>query len=124
MLIDLDGNEIKYVPYQDQFDLRNRRLTPDEQHAIEEEINRRVDEQETDEGLIFCSSFIAGSDWSGTPFQRLYEICGEDEEVAKLFYGQWCWFTLMNRPDRFRFERIEHLGPDRICGLTYWRSDN
>lgn len=122
MLLDENGSPIQNVPHQGEFDLRNGRLTAAQQDALEDEINRRVDENEDENReLIFCSSWIAGADWSNTPLDPLYHVCGQDEEVAKLFWGQWCWYTLSRRPDCFMFERFDHLGPDRICGLTYWR---
>ena len=121
MLLDGDGNPIHRVPHQEDIELRNRRLTAAQQESIEQDINRRIDESEKNGELIFCSSWIAGSDWSNTPLAPLYDVCGQDEEVAKLYWGQWCWYALMNRADCFMFERIDHLEPERICGLTYWR---
>lgn len=84
---------------------------------IHQELDRRFQERELD-----TSSWIPGSDWSGTVFDPIYYACGEDPNAAALFFGLIVWQVVMDRVDCWSFGRYEKDAVP-IKGLTYFRID-
>ena len=72
---------------------------------------------------IETSSWIPGSDWSGTVFQPIYEkACNQDESAAAKFFGLILWHVVMEHEEWWSFGRYK-LGNIPIDGLTYFRID-
>jgi hypothetical protein len=93
MLYSIDGNKIENVPHKSDYDWLRSRLTQSEYLAIIEAIHRDMNRIE-----IFNSSFLPGKDWTDTPFQPIYEICG-DQDQAALMYGLMCWVAVQDHSD-------------------------
>ena len=115
MLFDIDGNKIMQIPHRYDYDVWRSRLTHDELQAIQDELNQRVSGTE-----VHTSSWIPGSDWTGTVYQPIYDACQDQESAAK-FFGLFLWEVMMNREgEAWCFGRYEKDGIP-IEGLTYFR---
>lgn len=90
---------------------------PQAYQRIHDELHGRFDGREVD-----TSSWIPGSDWTGTVFQSIYDACGEDPSAAALFFGLLVWQVVMDREDCWSFGRYEKGGIP-IRGMTYFRID-
>ena len=85
---------------------------------IHDELNCRFDSREVD-----TSSWIPGSDWTGSVFEPVYIACNFDEVASALFFGLLVWQVLMDREDCWSFGRYEKSGVP-IKGMTYFRIDS
>jgi len=92
-------------------------VDPQAYQRIHHELQARFDGREVD-----TSSWIPGSDWTGTVFQPIYEACGEDPSAAALFFGLLVWQVVMDREDCWSFGRYDKEGIP-IRGMTYFRID-
>ena len=93
------------------------RVDPAAYNRIHDELNARFSAREVD-----TSSWIPGSDWTGTVFQPIYQACGGDQIAAGLFFGLLVWQVVMDRDDCWSFGRYEKSGVP-IRGMTYFRID-
>jgi len=94
------------------------RLGPDHVEKIEAEINRMIDEKPN---RIHTSSWMPGNDWTGTPFQAIYEIaCEFDQYQSALCFGLMVQHVFLTRPEMWYFGKFEKDG-DEIRGLTYFQ---
>jgi len=100
MLIDIDtGKVIGQVPFQRDFGTLRGRLTAAEFEAMVGRINELIDASRSE---IATAGWLPGSDWTGTPFQPIYEKAARsDFQRAALFFGQLVWYTIMKRPERW-----------------------
>lgn len=92
-------------------------VDPGAYSRIHNELNSRFDTRQVD-----TSSWIPGSDWTGTVWQPIYYACGEDAVTAGLFFGLLVWQIVMDREDCWSFGRYEKEGIP-IRGMTYFRID-
>ena len=118
MLFNIDSNKIDWIPYYAEYETwKNRleQLDPKAFQKIVDELNRRVNGSE-----VHTSSWIPGSNWSGTVFQPIYDACLDEESAAK-FFGLILWEVMMKRKgEAWCFGRYEKDGIP-IEGLTYFR---
>jgi hypothetical protein len=119
MLIDVEtGKHIEQVPFHRDFDVLRARLTEAEFEAMVSRINELID---TSADEIATAGWLPGSDWTGTPFQPIYDKAARrDFQRAALFFGQLVWFTIMRRPERWGSGRYQVDGRD-IGSRTYFR---
>jgi len=120
MLYAIDGNgnvkRIDHIPYAKDYQQWKSKLTPDEYQSIEDAINDLIDGDE-----IHTSSWMPGSDWTGTAFMPIYDkACKRDTTAAGLFFGLIVYKVVMERPDKWSFGRYEKDGIP-IKGMTYFR---
>lgn len=109
---------IQHVPHQPEYGRWRQRLDLIDRNAysrIHARLNERFDDREVD-----TSSWMPGSDWNASPFQPIYEACGQDQEAAALFFGLLVWQVAMDRTDHWSFGRYERDGMP-IKGMTYFR---
>ncbi|OQA95611.1 MAG: hypothetical protein BWY23_02359 [Spirochaetes bacterium ADurb.Bin218] len=119
MLISLvDGYEIDYIPHSKEFYYFKNRLSDEEFNLIVKELNSRIDTNE-----IHTSSWMPGSDWTGTVYEPIYtKACKNDFENSAKFFGLILWYVIMNRPEKWSFGRY-YKNEIPIRGLTYFRID-
>lgn len=119
MLIDVENREpISRIPHRDDFERWCARLPDEDYAAIVEELNAKIDGDE-----VHTSSWMPGSDWTGTVFQPIYsKACNHDVDAAARFFGLILWVVMQERPDCWAFGRYERDGV-LIEGLTYFRVD-
>jgi len=119
MIYSLDTQSyIHTIPHRREFNTWRSRLSNEEYNTIVNELNNRIEG-----GEIHTSSWIPGSDWTGTVFQPIYEkACRHDIEAAGKFFGLILWSVLLERDDVWAFGRYEKDGIP-IEGLTYFKLD-
>lgn len=110
------GSYIETIPHRKDYDKWRRGLSDAEYDAIYNELSSRISGSE-----IETSSWIPGSNWSGTVYQPIYEkACGYDENASAKFFGLILWQVVMEHDDTWSFGRYK-LGNVPIEGLTYFR---
>jgi len=115
-----DRTKINHVPHSRDYHrwcAALDRIDPGAYKRIHDWLDSRFDAREVD-----TSSWIPGADWIGTVFEPIYWACGENPEVAALFFGLLVWKVVMDRKDCWSFGRYEKGGIP-IKGMTYFRID-
>jgi len=93
------------------------RLGPD-LDQIEKRLNGMIDGDR-----IHTAGWMPGHDWTGTPFQRIYEVCGSDEDEAGRCFGLIVWKVFEKRPDSWASAHGMQHGQE-IRSRTYFRWPN
>ncbi len=70
MIIDVLTQKVLGMPRQQDFDVLRGRLSDDEFRAIVARINTLIDGAG---GRIATAGWLPGNDWTGTPFQAIYD---------------------------------------------------
>ncbi len=117
MLVDLmTGTTIISVPYAHEYQTFLSRMTAVEIHAIEDALNAKIDADR-----IHTAGWMPGSDWTGTPFQAIYEKAARRSfEAAARCFGLIVWDVFMKRPEKWTSGRFEKDG-EQIGSRTYFR---
>lgn len=117
MLYSIESNTyINGIPHQADYDRWRNGVSDLEFQAIFDELNSRISDSQ-----IETSSWIPGSDWTGTVFQPIYEkACQYDQGAAAKFFGLILWKVVMQHEKVWSFGRYK-LGDVPIEGLTYFR---
>lgn len=103
---------IKDSPRQDFFDQCRCKLTDAEYDAIVLELNQRISGDE-----VHTSSWMPGSDWSGTVFEPIYtKGCGGDKNASAKFFGLIVWRVFQDHIDKWSFARYPSSK-----GMTYFK---
>jgi hypothetical protein len=116
MLVDLmTGAPINRVPFGAEYRRFLSRMSGPEIAAIKGRLNDMIDDTE-----IQTAGWMPGKDWSGTPFQVIYEKAARfNEDVAARCFGLMVWEVFMERPERWtsgRFEKDGELGAEPTSG--------
>ncbi len=127
---------VRRLSHQPEFDEVWLRIPADHRAAIEEEINRRLDDlvasPDPNWGSITNTSIEGGKvnpttgirgDWSGTVFQPIFDACGHDETAAGMFYGNVWKRVIIERQESWIGYRPEPTFPQRgitLGGKTYF----
>jgi hypothetical protein len=115
-LYNVEGSLITSTPHKDKYDLIRGRITQDQEDAIIEEIHKKINDVE-----IFSASFLPGSDWTGTPFQCIYEACGQDQQEAGYAYGIFCWIAVQRHGEKWICYKSEEPNKQLGLGWTYFK---
>ena len=117
MLYSLDSEEyIKRIPHRSDYERWRRGISDAEYQAIYDHLRSMLDVAK-----IETSSWIPGSDWTGTVYQPIYEkACLYDEHASAKFFGLILWHVVMEHDKVWSFGRYK-LGDIPIEGLTYFR---
>ena len=120
MLYSVDvGEYVNYIPHEKDFKSWRGRLTDAEYNAIVDELNTLIAGDE-----IHTSSWIPGSDWSGTVYDPIYrKACLQNPETSGLCFGLFLWVAIQNHAEVWGFGRYEKNGTP-INGMTYFRLNN
>lgn len=143
MLNDIDENggvrELQDIDYRERFDSKWSEFTAKERHVIDAEINHLldalIDDPNPNWGSIMNTSIEGGKvnpftgvpgDWSGTPWQPIWERCGQSNEQAALFFGTLWKLRIIERPELWigiRNTERRPTFPNRnfnLAGKTYF----
>lgn len=118
MLYSLDDlqHPITDVPHAREYHVWRDRLTKQQYDEIVAKLNELVDGDE-----VHTSSWMPGSNWSGTPFQPIWEFaCAKNVDAAAKCFGLILWEVMMARSEDWSFDRFEKNNVP-IEGLTYFR---
>ena len=117
MLVDMmSGKVITQVPFFQQYRVWMARMTPAEIVAIKDELNTMIDGTE-----IQTSSWMPGADWTGTPFEPIYnKAARRNQDLAAKCFGLMVWDVFMARPEKWTSGRFEKDG-EPIGGRTYFQ---
>ena len=69
---------------------------------------------------IHTSSWIPGSNWSGTVYAPIYQAANQDEELAAKYFGLILWVVVIEHHDTWSSGHYEKDGIP-IKGRTYFR---
>jgi hypothetical protein len=132
--------DVSHLSHQQDFNRVWLSMTLVQRTAIEEEINRRLDDliasPNPNWGSITNTSIEGGKpgpvtgirgDWTGTVFLPIYEACGCNEELAGMFYGNVWKKVIIDRPERWIGIRSDPTFPQRgitLEGKTYFLDSN
>jgi len=139
-LREVDGSgrvhEVRSMSHRRDFDRVWLSISASERAAIEAEINRRLDHLITSPdpnwGSITNTSIEGGKtspetgvkgDWSGTVFLPIYFACGENQELAGMFYGNVWKKVIIDRRERWVGIRPDPTFSQRgitLLGKTYF----
>jgi hypothetical protein len=93
-------------------------LTKDEFKAIIGRINELINDAG---GEIATAGWLPGRNWSGTPFDPIYQkAAGKNQSLAGKLFGLCVWYTVATRSDDWMSGRYEKDGRD-IGSRTYFR---
>jgi hypothetical protein len=146
MLRDIDENggvrEMHDIDYRDRFDRKWSEFTPGEQQAIDAEIERLLDALVENPsarwGSIMNTSIVGGAvnpatgvpgDWSGTPWQPIWERHGRSDVQAALFFGTLWKLRIIERPEQWVGVRTTDSNPTfpnrgiNLAGKTYFLAE-
>jgi hypothetical protein len=94
-----------------------RLVTPAELQRIEDALNHHINTVGASQ--IITTSWIPGSDWTGTPYEPIWWAV-QDWDLARFFFGLIVWSVMMKRREDWSFGRYPKKVGD-IIGLTYFR---
>ena len=114
-LYNVEGKLIHTIPHKDKYDFIQAQLTQAQEDTIIEEIHRKIADVE-----IFSASFLPGSNWTGTPFQCLYDIC-ENQQEAGYLYGIMCWIAVQKHGDEWVCYKSDEKTKQLGLGWTYYK---
>jgi hypothetical protein len=111
------GDPVQKLPYEDDYNRAVADMAAAEVAAIFDELNAMIDQDE-----IHTSSWMPGSDWSGTVFSPIYnKAANKSYERSAQIFGLMVFKTFMERPEDWYTGRFEKDGRP-IGGRTYFRS--
>ena len=118
MLSSIEMNPINTVWYKKFFDASKQWLSEGEYQAMMDELNRIVQRSLDDNNKVVVSSFIPGSDWTGTVWEPIYtKACGFDFDHAAQFFGLLVCQALIDRKETWYFIKQESAAK----GMIYFR---
>jgi len=117
MLVDMmSGTPIARVPYEQEYRRFMSRLTAEEISAAKARLDGLIDGTE-----IQTAGWMPGKDWTGTPFQPIYEKAARySEGTAARCFGLMVWEVFMERPEKWTSGRFEKDG-EPIGSRTYFQ---
>ena len=118
MIVDLDTRRpITRPAHADTWRLIEKRLSKSEIDGIVEAIHAKIGEDDE----IKVAGWMPGSDWTGTPFQIIYEKAGHHSfELAALMFGSLAWEAFIRHPDEWLTTKTTFSGRD-IENRVYFR---
>tara|TARA_R110002072_G_scaffold30353_2_gene94844 strand:+ start:3477 stop:3854 length:378 start_codon:yes stop_codon:yes gene_type:complete len=116
-LFSIDSHEyVDRMIHEASFNRCKARLSAQAYDTIVQELASRFDADE-----VQTSSWIPGSDWTGTIWEPIYsKACMGDVTQAALFFGLLVWRVALDHPEVWGFGRYQLNGKD-IAGMTYFR---
>ncbi len=119
MLVDMmSGKVVSSVPYEREYRDFMSRLTDSDIAAIKSCLNEMIDGDE-----IHTAGWMPGSDWTGTPFDPIYQKAARKSFAASArCFGLMVWEVFMERPEKWTSGRFEKDG-EEIGSRTYFRTD-
>ncbi len=125
MLSSIDMNIVNTVWHKKFFDASKSYLSDDDYQAMIDELNRVVQKSLDDNSDIVVSSFIPGSDWSGTVWDPIYtKACGFDFDYSAQFFGLLVCQVLIDRKETWYFLKQEATARGMIYFIPQKKSED
>ncbi|WP_427113842.1 hypothetical protein [Megasphaera sueciensis] len=120
MLYSVDsGKYVTRMPHNREFNAWRKKLNSIDYDNIKKALIKQITEND-----INTSSWMPGSDWTGTVYEAIYHACGDNVEEAGKFFGLILFDILMDYEGIvWGFGRYEKDGIP-IRGMTYFILDN
>jgi hypothetical protein len=115
MLLDINGKRQPRIIHQIDYDRWRANLNDTDWEGIIKAVH-----QVMDRGNVFKSSYLPGSDWTGTPYEPIWFAVGEDFDQARLFFGLLVWEAVWLHSEEWHFVRQDDIN-DEPTGMTYFR---
>lgn len=117
MLVDMmSGKVITQVPFVREYRAWMALMTLLEINLIKQELNAKINGTQ-----IQTAGWMPGADWTGTPFQPIYEKAARyNTDIAARCFGLMVWDVFMNRPEKWTSGRFEKDG-EPIGSRTYFQ---
>lgn len=118
MLFSIDDTDtpIINIPHEKNFTRWRARMADADYLAITAALEEKLGNE-----TVLTSSWVPGSDWSGTVYEPIYtDACEYDPVAAALCFGLIVWVFMQSRDEAWSFGRYQKDGID-IRGLTYFR---
>ena len=110
---------VDHIPHREDFERWRSRLTAAQFEAICDELRGMIDGSE-----IHTAGWMPGSDWTRTPWERIFvDACEGDKVASGLCFGLFVWVVLQEHPETWGFGRYEKDGLP-IRSMTYFRLGN
>ena len=121
MLVNIDTRrEMRSVPYKETYDLTER-MSADDFDAICAKLNSMIDRDLEKGRDIQTAGWMPGKDWTGTPFQPIYEKSARrNQGLAARIFGLIVWKVFMDREETWLTGRFEKDGKP-IRSRTYFQ---
>lgn len=120
MLSSIESKKVKTVWHKKFFDACKSRLLDEEYQAMIDELHRIIQKSVDKQENVVVSSFIPGSNWSGTVWDPIYnKACTYDEGYSAQFFGLLVCQALIERPETWYFIKQETAAK----GMTYFMSE-
>jgi hypothetical protein len=107
--------ECTEIPHRQVYNRYRSRLTTLEFDAIFNELTSRI----TGTSIV-TAGWLPGSDWTGTPFQPLFNACDQDFDVSRKMFGIIVWIVVQTHHASWSFGRYSVNGVP-IESMTYFR---
>lgn len=115
MLFDIKGKRQSRIIHQADYNRWRASLNDADWEGIVQAVHEVMDRDG-----VFKSSYLPGSDWTGTPYFPIWLAVGEDFDQARLFFGLLVWEAVWLHPEEWYFVRQDSTG-DEPTGMTYFR---
>jgi hypothetical protein len=121
MLYNIDKDEQTQVPHRREYDVWINRLDPQDLQAIRDELNRIIDNSLAPGNVeVLTSSWIPGSDWTGTPYAPIWDACSQNFTHSAMCFGLILWEVMMGRDQAWVFIKQEDIAGTRYFPNTDW----
>lgn len=98
------ATRVTRLPHRGDFDTWTARLSAAEIQAIEDELNRLIDDGLTRGQEVQVAGWMPGADWSGTVWDPIYtKAASRSVGAAALCFGLFVWKVMMERPEDWSF---------------------
>lgn len=116
-LFNLNGDEITDIPHKKDYEHWMKNLSRDDYNNVIGAIHAALDDAKNS-GRPLYSAHLPGKDWTNTPYDPIYIACHQDQQAAKLFYGQLCWEAVTSHEADWTF--INEEREDAPGGKIYF----
>jgi len=125
VLYSIDGDNVKQITKIPRsrrafYKAMMRNMSEEDYNKIVDALNDHFDNVEE----VEVSSFVPGSEWTGTVYEPIYHACHENVENAGFLFGLILWRVMIERPDNWGFvSALDRFEDREIKGKIYFRID-
>jgi hypothetical protein len=118
MILDIETKKpITHQPHPPTWRLIESRLSAAQREAIIDAITEKI----SDDDEIKVAAFMPGADWTGTPFQIIFERAARyNFDLAGLMFGLLAWEAFKRHPDEWLTVKTTFSGRD-VENRVYFR---